>query len=124
MKHEIVLRVTEEGAPPERMDDLVRQLQADLRQLDLDAARRAPMGPTPPGSRAGDVASLTELILTSAGTAGVMIAVTQMLVAWVQRGGSRKAQGTVGDNSLTLEGASTEQQERLLSTFLRSLEEP
>ncbi|MGY1763564.1 hypothetical protein ACI79G_06665 [Geodermatophilus sp. SYSU D00779] len=105
------------------MDDLVRRLQADLRQLNLDDVRRAPLGPAPPGSRAGDVASLTELILTSAGTAGVMSAVTQMLVAWVQRGGSRKAQVTVGDNSLTLEGASTEQQERLLSTFLRSLEE-
>jgi Effector Associated Constant Component 1 len=120
----IVVRVTEEGAGPERMDELVLDLQADLRQLDLDEVRRAPVGPPPPGSRGGAVASLTELILTTAGTAGVASAVTQMVVAWVQRGGSRKAEVTVGTKSIALEGASREQQERLIDTFLRSLEEP
>jgi hypothetical protein len=123
MTQHILLRVTEQEAPPERMDALIRDLQADLRQLDFDDVRRAPLGSPPAGSRAGEVVSLTDLVLTAAGSAGVMSALTQLVGAWVQRGGSRKAQVTVGDKSLTLEGASVDQQERLVKAFLESLEE-
>ena len=106
-----------------RMDSLARGLKADLRQPHLDEVQGAPVGALPPEPRPGDVASLTDLLRMSGGTVAVPSAITQILVAWVGQGRSRKGQVTRRDKALTLEGAFRRKQRRLVDISLGALQE-
>jgi hypothetical protein len=52
VEHKVVVKLTEEGADPERIETLSRHLRSELMELPLVDVRRVPAGPPPEGSRA------------------------------------------------------------------------
>jgi hypothetical protein len=118
---DVLVRLDENGSSAERMAELTSRLQEELRQLGLRVTRPT-NAQAPPGSRGGAVASIAELLVTSAGTAAALNSVGTVLSAWLQRGGGRKVEVTIGEKSIILDAATKAQQERLLKTFLQSLD--
>jgi hypothetical protein len=123
MAAQVVLRLLEDGADDTRLDDLTRELRAELLELDLDEVRsRSATGPPPAGARAVDAASVGQLVvaLTSAGP--LVAALGQVLTAWVRRHPDRSVELAVGDKRLTISGGSQEQTDRLIDLFRRELQ--
>jgi hypothetical protein len=124
MDARVMVRVDEVGAGAERVDRLVCDLRAELLRLDVDAVRRDSSDlPAPPGSRGLDVTSLNALLVTATSSAALFGSITQVLLSWVKRDSSRKAELTIGDRTIALEGISAAQQDRLIEEFLVAVSE-
>ena len=57
MERQVLLRVTENEADAQRVEEQARVLQQELLELDVDDVEQLGGGPVPPGARAIDVAA-------------------------------------------------------------------
>ena len=103
----------------EELDQLTRALQQQLLELDVQSVER-PVGADPPsGSRGVDVAAVGMLIVTLAKAAPALTSVVGTIRSWLTgASGSRSVTIKVGEDSLIVTGASSEDQERLISAFI------
>lgn len=65
MTASVLVEIGENGADPARIDQLVRRLQRDLRDLGLEAER--PVVPPPAGAESGASAAAASLVVGLAG---------------------------------------------------------
>ena len=95
-------------ATPEEVDDLTRQLLADLREMDVESAELVSAGPAPEGAKVVDPVTLGALAL--AVLPAVLPKVVDFVQSWSQRGQSRsvKFKGKVGGQSIEFEGPADE----------------
>jgi hypothetical protein len=98
------------------LDDAARQLERELLGLDVDDVQRVREGEPPPGARAVDAAMLGSLAVTAGKE--VMGTVVRASVQWIGRRADRRVKLTIGDDSIELSNVSTEDQRRLVETFL------
>jgi hypothetical protein len=61
--------------------------------------------------------------VTATSSAALFGSITQVLLSWVKRDSSRKAELTIGDRTIALEGISAAQQDRLIEEFLVAVSE-
>jgi Effector Associated Constant Component 1 len=115
------IELMQEGADPEELDVQVSRVRAELLTLDIDEVRRSRSDSPPPGARAMDAGTVTELVVIGLNSAALLTSVAQVLLAWVGRSAPRRASVTVGDKTFTLECTSAEEQGRILAEFVRSL---
>lgn len=122
MGPELRVQVSEEGAHPERVEQLARMLRDELLQLPVeDVTRLRPAEPPPPGTRGIDVAALGGLLVTLGGTAENLRAIVTSVAAWLRRGpgtGGRTVRLEIGGDTLELSGATVEEQQRLIDLFV------
>ncbi|MGW7378087.1 hypothetical protein [Streptomyces sp. NPDC054794] len=67
MENELLIRLSEEGAEAEDLEQLTGFLRTELLALDVDDVRTVPAGQTPPGARAVDVALVGTLLVSLGG---------------------------------------------------------
>ncbi|SHN87861.1 hypothetical protein SAMN05660350_04256 [Geodermatophilus obscurus] len=101
----------------QEMDELAHSLRQDLLDVDgIDDARPATAGPAPTGTKAGEALQVGALAVSMAPVA--LQGVIDVVRHWSSRRPVRKVSVTIGDDTLTLEGATVAQQEQLVAAFL------
>lgn len=119
MSDQVLVRVDEEGADPERVDAVTRLLRAELLQLEVDDVVALRDGPAPDGARATDALAVGGL-LVAIGNSQAVRSVVAAVRSWLTRtpAGGRKVRLEVGGDVLELSGATSDEQERLVQLFL------
>ena len=91
-------------------------LRQQLLELDVEAVDRPRAEAPPPGARAGEAAELGALLITVA--PAVLGAVVETIRSWLSRARGRRAKLQFGDDMIEITGASSEQQEQLITAVL------
>ena len=122
MDADVRVELVEPDGDLEALDALMRDLLQELLQLDVESVSTVPVAPAPPGSKGLDLAAAAALLVQVKGSATALTAVVSAVRAWLQRGKDSGASVklTIGERTLELSRATTEQQERLVQEFLRS----
>jgi hypothetical protein len=98
-------------------DELAHSLREELLTADsIDDVRPATAGPAPAGTKAGEALQVGALAVSVAPVA--LQGVIDVVRHWSSRRPVRKVSVTIGDDTLTLEGATAAQQEQLVAAFL------
>jgi hypothetical protein len=105
-----------DDADVQELDELRRSLQDELLTLGVDDAHPVSAGRPPEGSKAGETLQLGALAVAVAPVG--LQAMIQAVRDWRSRRAVRKVTITIADASLTLESATTAQQEQLVQEFL------
>ncbi len=115
----VEVTLSERGADAARIDLLHRRVLAELRTLDEVDAHAASSLTTEPGTRGLDPATLSTLAVAVLGSGG-LTALVASLRDWLRRGHDdpRSVRLEIGGDVIELSGATTDEQERLLSVFL------
>ena len=121
---DISLALAEDGADPARLDQLTRQLRDELGHLAQADVRPTSGPPAPPGARGLDAPTITTLAVALMGSGGLTAVITAVR-AWVDRGHAapRSIRLEVDGDVLELSGATTGEQDQLVSLFLARHEE-
>lgn len=88
---------------PEDLDDLTRQLRAELQELDLESVELETREGVPTGAKSADLVSIGSLVI---GVLPAMLPkVIEFLQAWSMRGYDRtvKIKANLGDRSIEVE---------------------
>jgi hypothetical protein len=122
MDADVRVELVDPDGDPEALDVLMRDLRQELLQLDVESVSTVPAGPAPPGSKGLDMAAVTALLVQVQGSVTALSMVVSAVHAWLQRRKDSRASVTltIGERTLELSRATTEQQERLVQEFLRS----
>lgn len=120
MGSELVVQLAEEGADPERLDELTRFLRDELRQLDVDDVTALRVGEPPPGSRVFDVLAVGGLLVSLSRSAEGLGQIVSAIRKWLARGGGarRTVRLEIDGDALELSEASAADQERLIGLFV------
>jgi hypothetical protein len=105
-----------EDTDAQELDELTRSLREELLAAGVEDARPATAGPSPAGTKAGEVLQLGALAVAMSPVA--LQGVIDVVRHWGNRRPVRKVTITVADDALTLEGASAAQQQALVESFL------
>jgi hypothetical protein len=106
----------EPDADPAELEDAASQLRRELLELDVEAVGVPPSEPAPRNSRGIDAGVLGTL-LVAAGR-GAIGPIVQAVQSWVARRSSRSVKLTIENDSLELSNVSSEDQRRLIESFL------
>ena len=113
------------GSDPETRDVLMLDLREELVQLDVESVSTVPAGPAPPGSKGLDMAAAAALLVQVQGSITALSVLVSAVRTWFRRGKDPGASVklTIGEQTLELSHATSEQQDRLVQEFLRSWSE-
>jgi hypothetical protein len=114
-----MMRLTLEGEPDsdqDELDELTVQLRAVLLDTDVDDVELVRSQDVPTGAKPGEVVAVGALAvaLTPIALRGAL----QLVETWLATRPVRKVRIVLGDDTLELEQASPEQQQRLVETFV------
>jgi hypothetical protein len=117
------IEIFDPDADVEGVDQLTHDLRAELLELDVDSVSPPVTGPAPPGSKGLELAAIGALLVQVKGSAQVVASVVGLVRSWLQRGRSetRTLKVTVDGRTLELSAATSEQQQRIVDEFVRSL---
>jgi hypothetical protein len=120
MDGQLRLRLAEEGADAERLDELTGFLRQELLQLDVDDVTALPAGELPLGARGVDAATVGSLLVAIGSAAQGLSEVITAVSAWRARGGTahRRVRLEIGDDALDLSDATAADQDRLIALFI------
>ena len=124
MERQILLRVDEEGADAERLEDLADGLRAELLALDAEDVRSVRGEKSPPGARGVDLDTVGALLVTGEATAKLLVPLLSVVRSWLGRTKDavpRTVQVTIGDKRIRLGDATADQQAQLVAEFLRAV---
>lgn len=123
MNRELKIELFEPGADAEAVDRLTGDLRLELLELDVDSVSPVSAGPAPEGSKGVDLAAVGELLVQVKDHLPLVTAVVGAVRAWLMRGTSpgRALKVTVDGRTLELTAASAEEQQQIVSEFVRSL---
>ncbi|MET0914832.1 MAG: hypothetical protein ABWY81_01380 [Jiangellaceae bacterium] len=118
----VKVELVEPGTDLEARDVLMLDLRQELVQLDVESVSTVPAGPAPPGSKGLDMAAAAALLVQVTGSVRALNVLISGVRTWLQRGQQpgRSVKLTIGERTLELSLATTEQQERLVQEFLQS----
>jgi hypothetical protein len=116
------VELVEPDSDLETRDLLMLDLRQELIQLDVESVSTVPVGPAPPGSKGLDMAAAAALLVQVQGSISALTVLVSAIRVWLQRGQDPGAsvKVTIGEQTLELSNATSEQQERLVQEFLRS----
>jgi Flp pilus assembly CpaE family ATPase len=122
MSSALAIQLAEAGADPERLDDLTIQLREELLALDVDDVERVQGGEAPAGSRSIELAAVGALLVTLKESTDVVASVVNTIREWLRRDPepARTVRVTIGDRTIELSAASSQQQDRLVAEFVRA----
>ena len=120
MASELRVQLAEEGADPERLDELTRFLRDELLQLDVDDVTALRVGEPPPGARVFDVLAVGGLLVSLSRSAESLRPIVSAIRKWLARGeGARRTvRLEIDGDALELSEASAADQERLIGLFV------
>jgi hypothetical protein len=106
------------GADGAELDRLARSLRDDLLELDVDTVELAPDGPPPEGARAAEALVVGALVVQLARTSDSLSTLLRTIRGWLGASGERKVRIELDGDVLELSGASDEERERLVETWI------
>jgi len=111
------VRLAEEGADAERLEQLTASLRLELLDLGVEDARPAREGRAPEGTKAGSAMDLGTLLVTLLGSP-LLVEAVRLVEGWVKREHSRSATLSCGERTLTVNGISRGEQRRMIDQFI------
>jgi hypothetical protein len=123
MADEIVVTILDADSDAERLDEAAAVLRAELLALDVEDVVPARGGAAPAGTRAFDVAAVGALVVVATNSVELVNQLVTTVRAWL-RGrppAGQEVELTVGDKTIRLAAATSEQQERLVNDFLQAI---
>jgi len=120
MASELRVQLAEEGADPERLEELTRFLRDELLQLDVDDVTALRVGEPPSGARVFDVLAVGGLLVSLSRSAEGLRPIVSAIRKWLARGeGTRRTvRLEIDGDALELSEASAADQERLVGVFV------
>ena len=118
----LAIELSEAGSDPARLDELTTRLRDELLELDVEGVERVGAGPAPDGTRAIELAAIGALLVTTGQSVEIVAKVVSAVRGWLRRDpdSARVVKVTLGDRTIELTGASSEQQDLLVAEFLRA----
>jgi membrane-associated two-gene conflict system component 1 (EACC1) len=105
---------------PEMTERLIRQLRAELAELDVESVELGAGGAVPAGAKAADPVTLGAIVVALSASGGVFTTVIETLRDWLGRSSRRhRIAVTIAGDTIELERATAEQQRELLEAFVR-----
>jgi hypothetical protein len=115
---EVQLRLSEDGADLERIDDLSRGLLNDLRARELLVDHCSVDAPS--GAKSGTALTLGALMVALANSSAAANFVTGIF-DWLRQGRARSVKLTIDERSIELSSASAEQQQQLIKWLVEDI---
>ncbi len=122
MADDLALELSEAGADPARLEELTTRLRSELLDLDVNDVERVSAGNAPEGSKAIELAAVGALIVTMEQSGLLLAKVVSTIREWLKRDPepTRAVKITLGDQTIELTAASSDQQDRLVAEFIRA----
>lgn len=106
----------------ERLDEFSSVLRRELLDLGVDDVERASAGEAPAGTRGIDVAAIGVLLVAFQEPLVAVTAIVGTIRGWMSSTrGAHAVELTIGDQTLKIDSASREQQDRLIDEFVAAL---
>jgi hypothetical protein len=124
MATELRIELFEPGADAEAVDALTGALREELLELDVEDVAAVTGGSAPDGSKGLELIAIGALLVQVKDSLTIVRSVVNTVQEWLGRGGSsrRSLKISVEGRTLELSAATADQQERLVSEFIRSLD--
>jgi len=98
--------------------DMIRQLEREILEEDVQRIDRPPAGRAPRGAKGVEPFSLGTLLITLAASHGVLAGVVSVIKSWMERNRTGSVTLTFGRNKLDLKNVSPAEQQRLATEWL------
>lgn len=122
MYREVTIGIRDADADAERLDELSSALRRELLDLGVAGVDRVSAGEAPPGTRALEMASIGMLLVAFQESLPVISGIVGVIRGWLASArGTRAVELTIGDQTLKIDSASPEQQDRLIDEFVAAL---
>jgi hypothetical protein len=110
----------EPDVDPDQVDRSVRQLRAELKDLDVESVAPLASEHAPPGAKGVDPSSLGELLITLSASGGVITILIETARDWLARHATaRRISMTIDGDTIVLEKSSAHEQTALIDAYLR-----
>lgn len=122
MASALAIELSEADSDPGRLDELTTRLRDELLELDVDDVERVRVGEAPDGSRAFELEAIGALLVTMQQSGALVAKVVNTVREWLKRDPepTRKVTMTLGDRTIELTAASSDQQDQLVAEFIRA----
>ena len=80
---ELLIELSLEGGDSTELDELARQLRAEVEELNVDSVEQVSVGPAPEGTKAVDFAAIGQMAVTLA--PAIVPPLFELLKSWVER---------------------------------------
>ena len=80
---ELFIELSLEGREPAELDELTRQLRAEVEELNIDSVERVPAGDAPGGTKSADLSAIGQMAVTLAPT--IIPPLFELLKSWIER---------------------------------------
>ena len=123
---ELEIELFDPAADAEVIDGLAGDLRLELLELDVDSVSPIALEPAPEGSKGVELVAIGALLVRVQDSLPVVNAVVTTVRRWLARASSsgRSLKITVDGRTLELSAATAEQQQQLVTEFVRSLGAP
>lgn len=118
---ELLIEVSLEGGDAAELDDLTRQLRAEVEDLNVDSVEQVSMGAAPEGTKALDLAAIGQMAVTLA--PAIVPPLFDLLKSWVERKPSTpvKVRVKVGKRTAQIEYDPTKTSAKDLEALIKAL---
>lgn len=121
MGAEIRITVVDLAADEEAYESMSFALREEILSTDVNDVRFVRTGTAPDGTRGLDVTAVNQLLVTLPASLAAVSALVNTVRGWLSRSNDgRTVELTLGDKSLKLARASSDDQQRLIEEFLQS----
>ena len=80
---ELLIELSLEGGDSTELDELTRQLRAEVEELNIDSVKQVSVGPAPEGTKSVDFAAIGQMAVTLA--PAIVPPLFELLKSWVER---------------------------------------
>jgi hypothetical protein len=80
---ELLIELSLEGGDSAELDELTRQLTAEVEELNVDSVEQVSAGPAPAGTKAADLTAIGQMAVTLA--PAIVPPLFELLKSWVER---------------------------------------
>ena len=118
---ELLIELSLEGGDAAELDDLTRQLRAEVEELNVDSVEQVSAGAAPEGTKALDLAAIGQMAVTLAPT--IVPPLFDLLKSWVERKPSTpvKVRVKVGKRTAQIEYDPTKTSAKDLEALIKAL---
>lgn len=116
----ILVVESEAEADPDEVDRLLRQLLAELRNLEVESVVPVSTENAPPGAKGVDPFSLGALLITLSAVGGVFSVLIETARDWLTRHtAARRISVTIDGDTIVLEKGSAQERNALIDAYMR-----
>lgn len=111
---------SEPDVDPDEVDRSLRQLRAELKELDIESVTPTSARNAPPGAKGVDPVSLAALLITLSAAGGVFTILLETARDWLARhAAARRISVTINGDTIVLERGSAQERGALIEAYIR-----